>query len=78
MHLILKIGISQDTECVNMVGFPKLGCNLLLKPIRYPIFEKLTNSYIARVFPITDLIIGATLLCVYGYVSRPRRVDLSM
>ena len=25
MHLILKIGISQDTECFNMVGFPKLG-----------------------------------------------------
>ena len=25
MHLILKIGISQDTECVNTVGFPKLG-----------------------------------------------------
>ena len=25
MHLILKIGISQDTECINMVGFPKLG-----------------------------------------------------
>ena len=25
MHLILKIGISRDTECVNTVGFPKLG-----------------------------------------------------
>ena len=25
MHLIIKIGISQDTECVNTVGFPKLG-----------------------------------------------------
>ena len=25
MHLILQIGISQDTECVNTVGFPKLG-----------------------------------------------------
>ena len=25
MHLILKIGISRNTECVNTVGFPKLG-----------------------------------------------------
>ena len=25
MHLILKIGISRDTECVNTVSFPKLG-----------------------------------------------------
>ena len=25
MHLILQIGISQDTECVNTVGFPKSG-----------------------------------------------------
>ena len=25
MHLILQIGISRDTECVNTVGFPKLG-----------------------------------------------------
>ena len=25
MHLILKIGISRDAECVNTVSFPKLG-----------------------------------------------------
>ena len=25
MHLILKIGISRNTECDNTVGFPKLG-----------------------------------------------------
>ena len=25
MHLILKIGISRNTECVHTVGFPKLG-----------------------------------------------------
>ena len=25
MHLILQIGISRDTECVNTVGFPKSG-----------------------------------------------------
>ena len=25
MHLILQVGISRDTECVDMVGFPKSG-----------------------------------------------------
>ena len=25
MHLILQIGISRDTECVNTAGFPKSG-----------------------------------------------------
>ena len=30
MRLILKIGISRNTECVNTVGFPKLGHILVL------------------------------------------------
>ena len=34
MHLILKIGISRNTECVNTVGFPKLGHIFVL--IRVP------------------------------------------
>ena len=35
MHSILKIGISRNTECVNTVGFPKLGHIYLLLSASY-------------------------------------------
>ena len=48
MHLILKIGISRDTECVNTVGFPKLGHILSLKYSNNYIHYACTNTHTVR------------------------------
>ena len=38
MHLILKIRISRDTECVNTIGFPNLCHNYIMQNFGVTIF----------------------------------------